>query len=469
MPIAQLNKDGTVKIYNANTGETKDVSPADLPKYNPKLVGEYFKLTNAKPENTNDPVKELASVKAQKELADITSGKSTTKTVDETQGDRDKEKKARTALAALTRIQKAIEGDPNIVTKAALPGTMGARSYSSDYSSVVDLLGNLRTGATVTPEQQKLYEDLLPRVGDSPEDIKNKFDARKSEFGAYIPEGSSSGELSENQFPPESLVGTSKDGLAMQTAKSRSPAPEQKGALGMLTDFLFGNTKKLPGRLMDLSNEQAQRAPAKGLGEATGRAFNDTMSLLGATVPAGVEVGSIMPAGKGLLAGGKAAAKVPGSIAGKVSLSKIGANRDAAVAAGKGIKFSGDELLKAGEQYVENDPMARNVFNKILPTLKGKEIDLPTLMKKIDVWNDAYTAAGRVGKSAEAGINDIFARGAKKMIAKDAPDVMKANKAFSRAYGFRNTAKKVVPAAAAGVGFSFGGDLLSSLLFGDNK
>lgn len=41
MPISQLNPDGSVKIYNTKTGATMDVPPQDLPKYNPKLVGEY--------------------------------------------------------------------------------------------------------------------------------------------------------------------------------------------------------------------------------------------------------------------------------------------------------------------------------------------------------------------------------------------------------------------------------------------
>lgn len=41
MPIKQINPDGSVKIYNTNTGEEKDVSPQDLGTYNPRLINDY--------------------------------------------------------------------------------------------------------------------------------------------------------------------------------------------------------------------------------------------------------------------------------------------------------------------------------------------------------------------------------------------------------------------------------------------
>lgn len=43
MPISQINPDGTVRIYNTKTGETKDVASSDLASYNPALVGDYQK------------------------------------------------------------------------------------------------------------------------------------------------------------------------------------------------------------------------------------------------------------------------------------------------------------------------------------------------------------------------------------------------------------------------------------------
>lgn len=41
MPISQILPNGRVRIYNNNTGETKDVKPEELGAYSPKLVGQY--------------------------------------------------------------------------------------------------------------------------------------------------------------------------------------------------------------------------------------------------------------------------------------------------------------------------------------------------------------------------------------------------------------------------------------------
>ena len=47
MPISRINPDGTVKIYNSNTGEIKDVKPEELSKFSPKLFGQYQTIKGA--------------------------------------------------------------------------------------------------------------------------------------------------------------------------------------------------------------------------------------------------------------------------------------------------------------------------------------------------------------------------------------------------------------------------------------
>ena len=70
MPISKILPDGRVEIYNTKTGEIKQVTPEELPAYNPKMVGQYLQMKGETP----SPVKELADVKATKELSDIEAG-----------------------------------------------------------------------------------------------------------------------------------------------------------------------------------------------------------------------------------------------------------------------------------------------------------------------------------------------------------------------------------------------------------
>lgn len=350
--------------------------------------------------------------------------------------------KAKSALDALSRLEQELKDDPNVRMKAAVPGhLLGANGYSSDYASLIDLLGNLRTGATITPQQQKLYEDLLPRVSDSNQDITKKLNDRRAEFQAYLPqEATPPAAPQAPQTPPGP-----QEGLAMQTARDRSNDP--------------GNWLQAMGDWWNKSRTPMPELYIKGKdGKKTLNPefvnYGQNLALAGG---GGGESAKVTAQG---------AAKIPKFLQSLVSLKSIGNKRDLAVQASKDLKFSGDDIAKAAKDYVENDPMAKNVLNKILPTLEGKQIDLPTLMKKIEVWNDAYTSAGKVGKSAEAGINDVLAKFAKTLLKEKAPDVAKANKQFQRAYGARSVAKKAIPAAAAGVGFSVGGDVLSQWLFG---
>ena len=96
------------------------------------------------------------------------------------------EGKAKAASDAINFIEQQLSANPNVLIQAMIPGSPGARQYEAAVSSITDAIGGLRTGASVSPQQQKFYRNLLPKVGDSPETIKYKLDALKAELSTYL-------------------------------------------------------------------------------------------------------------------------------------------------------------------------------------------------------------------------------------------------------------------------------------------
>ena len=143
----------------------------------------------------------------------------------------------------------------------------------------------------------------------------------------------------------------------------------------------------------------------------------------------------------------------------------IGVMRDTAVseAEKKGVKFSGTSIKKAAEEYVAQDPLSKNIADKVLPTIKDT-IKPTELMKKLDIWNKAYTAAGRAGKSSKAGLYDVLARTAKEQISQKAPDVAKATKLFSNLYRNKKIVGKLTSPVLGAAGGALGGMAIGKAL-----
>lgn len=483
--------DGSVEIRNKKTGATKIVQPSDLPSFGIPYSTFESELTAAK----NVGIDTTAEVKKETKLD---------------AGEKNKLNLAKTGLSSLNKVNDFYQKDPGVLTKQLIPGKVATRSFDSALFGAVDTLLRIRTGATAPEEEIRRYMSAYgPNFGDSPEDVAFKTNQLRE---ALIAEGGIPSEEAEKLYPSRkdnggasqditgSIVPGSQEGMAMQTARQRSQEPANfldklllpvaKGPVGDIADMLLGAVAPDVRKVADKSG-RGQQVTA---GEAVG-AGGDVL----ATALPFLKLGKLGLAAKGALAGGvsgvTASDQTPGErvmeggkqaliggvlggllqgggaainkVKGNVSLKGIGASRDAAVEAGKNIKFSGDNLVKAANQYVKDDPLAQNVANKILPAIKGKELTLPELMRKIDVWNDAYTQAGRVGKSAEAGINNVLARAAKDLLKEKAPDVVKANEKFAKAYGYRKTASKVIPFAAGGLGLGAGGNILSDLILGN--
>lgn len=95
------------------------------------------------------------------------------------------EGKAGAGLRALDTIESEILNNPTVLVQASIPGSPGARQFEAAVSSITDAIGGLRTGASVSPEQQKFYRNILPKAGDSPETIQYKINAIKQELQGY--------------------------------------------------------------------------------------------------------------------------------------------------------------------------------------------------------------------------------------------------------------------------------------------
>ena len=111
------------------------------------------------------------------------------------------EGKSGAGLRALDTIEAEILNNPNILAQASIYGSPGARQYDAAISSITDAIGGLRTGASVSPEQQKYYRNILPKMGDSKETIQYKLNAIRQELQGYT-QGASS---MSGDIPPELL------------------------------------------------------------------------------------------------------------------------------------------------------------------------------------------------------------------------------------------------------------------------
>lgn len=99
--------------------------------------------------------------------------------------------KAKSGLQAVDVIEKLINEDPDLMTRAAVPNLdllkgQDRKLYEAAISSITDAIGGLRTGASVSKEQQAFYANMLPKPGDDPVTIAAKLQAVREELGGYL-------------------------------------------------------------------------------------------------------------------------------------------------------------------------------------------------------------------------------------------------------------------------------------------
>ncbi len=101
------------------------------------------------------------------------------------------EGKANAGLKAIQDMETLIQSDAGVVFASHTPMIemfkgQSRKQYEAAVSSLTDAIGGLRTGASVSKEQQQFYADMLPKPGDSPETIRVKMAAVKRELGGYL-------------------------------------------------------------------------------------------------------------------------------------------------------------------------------------------------------------------------------------------------------------------------------------------
>lgn len=493
----------TIKIRNKRTGEVKEI---------PITTAQDFGI------NPNDV---LSRAKAQEQLQMISEGldpeveshrrkkeleQGGSEGAELTEAERKNQNLAKTGLRALKNVQQLIEKDPDLLTKQITPGKFKSRTFDSALFNAINTYLRIQTGAAAPEEEVRRYMSSLgPTFGDSPEDITFKIDQLRT---SLVQEGGVPEDKADELFPVRHQLDGSDpkyqgsmvnpEGLAVQGARANAAQmnqpvnpldrlllPVAQGPVGDGAEALLGllapNVKNVAQRSahdQPVSGDQLVGAGGDLLSTALPFARIGKLGLAAKGALAGATKGITTPDQTGgervqsgalqALLGGLLGAIPQGASAAKsnLTLKGVGAQRDAAIVKAKELRFSGDEIAQAAKEYLENDPTAKNVANKILPSIEGKQIALPDLMKKIGVWNDAYTQAGRVGKSAEAGLTNVLAQKAKELVAKDAPKIAEANKKFQRVYGVKSGIKKAAYPLSIAAGGGFGGSLIQALLGG---
>jgi UDP-N-acetylmuramate-alanine ligase len=167
---------------------------------------------------------------------------------------------------------------------------------------------------------------------------------------------------------------------------------------------------------------------------------------------------AIPQAGRILTEGaGKVASNVTGKIAGKRLTAQAALEGVEQAAKQAKHTFSGDDFLRVGQEYVATDPRAAKALETVKPILK--DMNPQQMLKQLKVWNKAYTAAGKEGKSAIAGLYSALSREARRQMTLFTPELASAYGTWASRLGQTELAKKLgrsalftIPSAVAGAG-----------------
>ena len=141
-------------------------------------------------------------------------------------------------------------------------------------------------------------------------------------------------------------------------------------------------------------------------------------------------------------------------VAGKVfrPFKTVGDIRAAKVAEAQGRTISGDKILKEIKNVQKTiSPTQQKSFSRFFEAAeelyKGRNISVADAVKLNTEANKAYTAAGKVGKSAIASFNKAMGDSIKTQLGIVAPDIAKANKLFSLLFKGQKIFKRFAPPA----------------------
>lgn len=428
--------DGTVEIKNKRTGQTKVVNPNDLPNYGITYQSYATELEAAK--KVGVPT-----------TAEITP---TSSTADKK--NKDSYNSVQNLLDTLENsYQKAGGGSfgigPGSRLKGAGASAMGSMGLNEDAAIYNDakegFAATLKslTGDTgvLTDQDFERLSKILPGLGSTKKEAIEKFQQLRDQVSAKF-----GGQKVDSRFQPK-------------TENTYNPVSNLLDAIPGMSSLAGYTDKAVKG---DLAQEKRPITPLEGVGYLGGPlgmlltrpdVVKETLPAATEAVIAGQTVGGAVNGIKGA---------VGGLINGK---SNLGLAREAAAKAVE-KPVSTDSLMKAGEEYIKRDPTAARLWNDVLkPALeKQPKMSIPDLLKQIGVWNDAYTSAGKVGKTALAGLNDALARSGKELIKSEAPEVAELTAKLAKVYNAEKNVTKFLPAAIGGAGATLGGYLMGKSL-----
>jgi hypothetical protein len=99
---------------------------------------------------------------------------------------------AQTGIQALRDFQAAIDQDPSVLSKRAIPGrgllggalggALGTRGADAAAAQIVDVIARLRTGAAITNDEAKRFEAFIPQAFDPPDVRQQKINYLMKQF-----------------------------------------------------------------------------------------------------------------------------------------------------------------------------------------------------------------------------------------------------------------------------------------------
>lgn len=504
MPVSAINPDGSVKIYSKTTGQVLDVAPADLPKYNPALVGDYqtmLQKQQTQQKAIDDAAKAVSTGNIK--LSDLPTDQraqivnkvtaSGGKIVEPPTAAELKNKQAIPAITQLINtLEKHYQGAngaessvpilSNLIGAGkTIAGNLNmnpeAATYNKEKAGFAATLKSL-TGDTgvLTDQDYARLSKLLPGLGASPQEAKNLLNDLRSQVSAKF-----GGNTQQTTINPQGK------GL-LDTVLGPAVNIAQDVGTGIRNQMEQPNLQKESNIAQDLetraSLEQDPQRKKSMLQQATqlrtgvsneagdiGKSFSEDVnkgvigrSLQGATAIAG-------------------AAEIPGGISGVVkgggNLINIlknpvaygAAKREAALTAADaaGATFKGDDIVsaltKAGETISPADRPKFDAFVDMTKNLyQGKDLSARQIVDINSAANTAYTSSGNVGKTAKAVFNKELGDILKAGLREKTPDIAAANQLMSKLYGAKKIANNV-PSALVGGGIGALGATLATKPF----
>jgi len=95
------------------------------------------------------------------------------------------------ALSDISTVIQAVQNDPSVLLKDAIPGgsiargLTGTTDYDAAKQNIVDVIARLRSGAAITQDEANRYMGLLPKLGDSQQSAVNKMGRLQSLLTAF--------------------------------------------------------------------------------------------------------------------------------------------------------------------------------------------------------------------------------------------------------------------------------------------